>query len=83
MARLSASISDETKDELYALAEQRGEPVSHLVQAALDAYLGKAQSATGEHQALHAQLEELTRLVQELHQRMRAPGRSGGMPRFF
>ena len=35
MARLSASVNEDTKNALYEAAEQQGVAVSHIVQAAL------------------------------------------------
>lgn len=87
MARLSASISDDTKKELYSVAEERGLAVSHVVQAALDSYLGREGSApaSGGVEVLHGQIEALSRQVEALHQEIRE--RSGprrAMPsRFF
>ena len=83
MARLSASISQETKDLLYAAAQGQDQPVSHLVQAALDAYLGREEvhrPGASDLGPVLKRLEELdSKLDQVLHQK---PSR-GTPPRYF
>lgn len=84
MARLSASIAEETKDALYAAAQEQDQPVSHLVQAALDAYLGREEVRSGRGGAadLAPVLHRLGEIEAKLERALERPSR-GAPPRFF
>ena len=40
MARISASIPEDLKDELYQAATDTGQPISHIIVEALRSHLG-------------------------------------------
>ncbi len=83
MARLSASVTEETKAALYETAQRDGVAVSHLVQAALDHYfraaLPQQPQEVPDLEAVHRQLGQLTSQIESLRHDL---GR-GERPRFF
>ncbi|MBI3927645.1 MAG: hypothetical protein HY319_19050 [Armatimonadetes bacterium] len=92
MARLSASISESLKDQLYSAAEEQEIPVSHIVQAALDSYLNQGEAAAprssaGSGPELAALRQEVARLNEQIDHLRRdllaAPRRGSTPTRFF
>ncbi|MGE0488806.1 MAG: hypothetical protein AB7S38_06295 [Vulcanimicrobiota bacterium] len=84
MARLSASVNEETKNALYEAAEKQGVAVSHIVQAALDSYLGSGKSAASPGlEGLESQVRDLTAMVAALRQELASGPRRSITPRYF
>lgn len=89
MARISASIPEDLKDELYQAATDYGQPISHIIVEALRIHLkspdfGNATALGSQFDSsrLESQLERLTCEVQALkeHISSRTPPRG---VRFF
>ena len=90
MARISASISEELKDELYQAATEKDKAISHIVTEALRLYLDRSGSlgeVAGEKienpGSLGLELRRLSEEVQSLRESLRvrtAPKR--GVPFF-
>lgn len=93
MARLSASIPEPLKNQLYSVAEENDTPISHIVQAALDTYLNQggaevakkaAEASGGEHLAgMRQEMARLTEQVDSLRREMLTSPRKNPTPRFF
>ena len=89
MARISASIPEDLKDELYQAATDTGQPISHIIVEALRSHLGSsggvAVSGGGsavDSSKLEAQLQHLTSEILSLKEQLgsRTPPRG---VRFF
>ncbi len=87
MARISASIPEDLKDELYQAASEENQAISHIIVEALRAHFGKANAAPARAvssggEELHRTLGELVLEVRELKEQLgsRTPPRGA---RFF
>ena len=88
MARISASIPEDLKDELYQAATDTGQPISHIIAEALRTHLKRPdlgthpKAAAFDSSRLERKLETLTSEVQSLkeHLATRTPPRG---VRFF
>ena len=89
MARISASIPEDLKDELYQAATDTGQPISHIIVEALRSHLGNPSGvAVGgggssvDSSKLEAQLQHLTSEILSLKEQLgsRTPPRG---VRFF
>lgn len=90
MARISASIPEDLKDELYRAADESGQAISHIIAEALRAHLdspgvGSPSSPAGgsfDGSKLEAQIGALTSEVRSLKEQLgsRTPPRG---VRFF
>jgi metal-responsive CopG/Arc/MetJ family transcriptional regulator len=75
MARISASIPEDLKDELYQAATDSGQPISHIIVEALRSHLDSPGSsprggATVDTSKMESQLEQLTSEIQGLKEQM-------------
>lgn len=88
MARISASIPEDLKDELYQAATDTGQPISHIIVEALRSHLdspnlGMSRSgASIDTSALEAEMRKLSSDVQELKEHLTARKPPKGV-RFF
>jgi ribbon-helix-helix CopG family protein len=75
MARISASIPEDLKDELYQAATDSGQPISHIIVEALRSHLGSSggtprAGAAVDTQRVEAQLDQLTSEIQDLKEQL-------------
>lgn len=87
MARISASIPEDLKDELYQAANEENQAISHIIVEALRAHFGKANAvparpASTGGEEVHRTLNELILEIRELKEQLgsRTPPRGA---RFF
>jgi hypothetical protein len=89
MARISASIPEDLKDELYQAATDTGQPISHIIVEALRSHLGSPGASAGggsgspvDSSKVEAQLQQLTSEILSLKEQLgsRTPPRG---VRFF
>lgn len=89
MARISASIPEDLKDELYQAATDTGQPISHIIVEALRSHLGSSGGGAtssgpsgGDSSKVEAQLQQLTSEILSLKEQIgsRTPPRG---VRFF
>lgn len=87
MARISASIPEELKDELYQAANDENQAISHIIVEALRAHFGKVSSSSSRSvspagEELQRTLSVLVHEVRELKEQLgsRTPPRGA---RFF
>ena len=77
MARISASIPEDLKDELYRAATDTGQPISHIIVEALRSHLGSpgggssvGSGSVGDSSKLEAQLQHLTSEILSLKEQL-------------
>lgn len=75
MARISASIPEDLKDELYQAATDTGMPISHIIVEALRSHLkspelGARSSGDVDTSRLEAQISGLSAQISELKEQM-------------
>lgn len=78
MARISASIPEDLKDELYQAASDSNQAISHIIVEALRAHLDGAgssggapvNSGSGGQDSLHLRLDTLTQEIEGLKELM-------------
>ncbi|MFA5508518.1 MAG: hypothetical protein WC314_24750 [Vulcanimicrobiota bacterium] len=86
MARISASIPEDLKDELYQAANDSGQPISHIIVEALRVHFnsptGGVRASGGDSSRVESRLTELTSEIQSLKEHLgsRTPPRG---VRFF
>lgn len=76
MARISASIPEDLKDELYQAATDENQAISHIIVEALRAHFGRSRPSAGATKSvvsepltgLQDQLAQLTLEVRELRE---------------
>ncbi len=92
MARISASIPDDLKDELYQAASDANQAISHVIVEALRAHLGGggasspsssgSNGSSGSDESLHRRLDTLTQEIEGLKELMTSRTPPRGV-RFF
>ena len=89
MARISASIPEDLKDELYQAATDTGLPISHIIVEALRSHLDSPELGTSrggsvsiDTSAIEAKLGELGTEIRELKEQMTSRTPPKGV-RFF
>jgi metal-responsive CopG/Arc/MetJ family transcriptional regulator len=74
MARISASIPEDLKDELYQAATDSGQPISHIIVEALRSHLdspgGASKAGSADTSKVEAQLQQLTSEIQGLKEQL-------------
>lgn len=88
MARISASIPEDLKDELYQAATDTGQPISHIIVEALRSHLdspgsvGPRGGGNFDSSAIEAKLGELTSELRDLKDQLHSRTPPKGV-RFF